>query len=62
MVSFRKQTQGNGDNFGRFDGICLRITKAFLSDFKMHRFDLVKPITLLVEPLVEPLGIAAAVI
>ena len=41
-ISFGKETQGSGHNFGRFDGICLSIAKPFLSDFKMHRFGLKK--------------------
>ena len=61
-IWLRKEAQGSGDNFGRFDGIFYRIAKAFLSYFKMHRFDPVKPVTLLDEPLVEPFGIAAAII
>ena len=61
-ISLRKQPQGRGDHFGRFDGIGLRIANPVFPEFEVHRFDPVKPVTLLVEPLVEALGIAAAVI
>ena len=54
QISFPKETQGSGDNFGCFDGVCIRIAKPSLSDFKMHRFNPVKPVTLLIEPSVIP--------
>ena len=45
-----------------FNGICFCIAKPFFSDFKVHGFDPVKAVTQLVKPLIESLGITAAII
>ena len=61
-ISRGKAPEGRGDHCGRLDGIGLRIANPFLPELKVDRFDPVKPVTLLDEPLVEPFGIAAAII